>query len=691
MSVQVYAGGQLIYDSVLPVDITQKPLSCLIKESLNKGGTATLTLLPQHAQYNSFVPLKTEVVIYRNGKIRWRGRSLIPEDDLYCRRTIVCEGELCFLNDAIQRPYAFNGSAKAVFTSIITSYNSSVEPWKRFVVGTVTVDATVEMDCNKAEKSYETVRKLVQNYGGYIIFDTAADGSRRINWYAELPYTCNQPITFGKNLLDYSTESEVTGFVTRLIAYGAEDEDGNRLQLNINGKDYVENEAAIEQYGVIEDVAYYDDIEAADLLAVRARLDLLKAASMPRTLKLSALDLSHQDLTLEAFAIGQHIPAESAPHGLSGEYDLVALEEDLLDASSGNVSLTRSADYYRTGTLTGSMSQLEKEEAEKARLEALARALEYREKIKKAMEAAAAYAEEKAAEAEKNANEYADDAADAAGNAALEDAKNYTTVELQKTATSLSAEISTNAGDISTLKQTATSIQSQVTNNKNSISILNQTAISIQSQVTNNKNSISTLNQTATSIQSQVTDNKNSISTINQTAQEIDTRVENAEDAISDLQIQIGNITLSVSNGEDSSTVKILVNGIQVSSAKIQFSGAVTFADLSESGATEINGDNLSTGTINADNVKLKGKFSVYNGSTLGGILGFVPGSTGKVSTAGIAIADPDVQNYAIATNKGVRMQAGDTSFYIVNGKSYAVMEGNLYVTGNVYANTTPT
>ena len=272
MNVQIYADGQTVYDSRIPWDPRKGPTSVPISEALNKGGTASMTLMPGHPLYDAFVPLKTEITIYRNGKLRWRGRSLIPEDDLYCRRTIPCEGELCFFNDAIQRPYSFSCAASEAFAAVVSGYNAAVEPWKRFSVGEITVDADVKLESNKAEKAYETLRKLVQKYGGYLILDTAEDGSRRINWLAALPYTCNQPIKFGRNLLDYSTESSVTGFVTRLIPYGAEDEDGNRLTLNIDGKDYVENEDAIAICGIVEDSAYYDDVESADLLAVRAKL-----------------------------------------------------------------------------------------------------------------------------------------------------------------------------------------------------------------------------------------------------------------------------------------------------------------------------------------------------------------------------------------------------------------------------------
>lgn len=637
MSVQVYADGRAVYDSRLPLDLSQGPSSIPIKEALNKGGTASMTLLPAHPLYDAFVPLKTEIRIYRNGKLRWRGRALIPEDDLYCRRTIPCEGELCFFNDAIQRPYSFSGTASAAFSAVVTGYNAAVEPWKRFTVGVVTVDADVELESNKAEKSYETLRKLVQTYGGYILFDDAEDGSRRINWYASLPYLCSQPIKFGRNLLDYSTESSVEGFITRLIPYGAEDEDGNRLQLNIAGRDYVENEEAVAQCGIIEGTAYYDDIESADLLEVRARLDLLKAASMPRTLRLSALDLSHRDLSLDSFVMGQRIPAESGPHGLSGEYDLAALEEDLLDPSSGSVSLTRSADYYRSGTLTGNLAQAAKDDAEAARLEALAQTLARRDQIKKAMEEAEAKAQELADQAQENAETAAKDYTDSTADKVR--------VEFQTEATYIKAEVENNAGDISQLKQTASEIEAEVENANGQIADLSLRA------------------------------------------DEFQVELENAEDERSLLEQKVDSITIKVSNGSTKSTITLWADGAQIASQEITLSGLVSFEALKGSGTTEINGSNIVTGIIDALKVAIRGEFQVLNGENLAGVLGYIEGSTGAEITTGVGLASSDKEIYIAVTTGGAILRAGDTMVYIAKGTGKVRVIGNLEVTGTITQN----
>lgn len=117
-----------------------------------------------------------------------------------------------------------------------------------------------------------------------------------------------------------------------------------------------------------------------------------------------------------------------------------------------------------------------------------------------------------------------------------------------------------------------------------------------------------------------------------------------AERLVAEIKLTMSSITLSVENGETSSVLTLKAGDTVLSSASITFKGIVTFEGLSTSGATEINGDNITTGLISADRIKadeLKIK-TVYNypgtraivSSTsadavyLGGDASFTPGST---------------------------------------------------------------
>lgn len=67
------------------------------------------------------------------------------------------------------------------------------------------------------------------------------------------------------------------------------------------------------------------------------------------------------------------------------------------------------------------------------------------------------------------------------------------------------------------------------------------------------------------------------------------------------IDIGIDGITLSATTNGNSSTIVLRHDGAQISSANITFTGFVTFSDLSGSGTSTINGDNITTGTIGSE------------------------------------------------------------------------------------------
>lgn len=358
MNVKIYASGELAYDSQLPVEEHFSILSAQIQEGINKGGMATLLLPPDHRLYDGFPAMRTCVEIYRDDKLRWRGRALAHEDDFWGRRTVPCEGELCFLNDSSMRPYALHGSPQDLLGQILGVHNATVDPWKRLALGTVTIptrDITVES--KMPEKCYTTVQRLLKEAGGYLIIDTAADGQRQLNWYATLPDNCNQFIRLGENLLDYDSSANIAGIATRIVPYGAAGKDGKRIQINVDGRDYVDNLEAQALRGIIEVPRVYNEITDPEVLRKVAERDVMTSGMLPERIKLSAVDLSRVDATLDQFAVGQMVHAESGRHKLSGTYAIVELAEDLVQPSSGSISLVRDAMYYDgIPTLSGSVA-----------------------------------------------------------------------------------------------------------------------------------------------------------------------------------------------------------------------------------------------------------------------------------------------------------------------------------------------
>ena len=74
----------------------------------------------------------------------------------------------------------------------------------------------------------------------------------------------------------------------------------------------------------------------------------------------------------------------------------------------------------------------------------------------------------------------------------------------------------------------------------------------------------------------------------------------------------VGGLEITAENNGMSSTIKLSSGEVDVSSAQVNITGAVTFSDLSGNGTTTINGANIKTGYLSADRV---------SGGTLQGVV----------------------------------------------------------------------
>ena len=353
--IQLYADGELVYDRRLN---THSLLALTYTAGLNKAGTATFTLPPNHPKYGSFISFRTLVELFKNGDLVFRGRALFPSDDFYNQRTITCEGERSFFRDVTMRPYLYQDEPAAIFATVVNYYNSQVEEFKQFVVGEVTVtDANnyVRLENTKASKVSEVIDKLVERCGGYVVFTTNEAGKRVVNWYAELGYRSGQPIEFGKNLTDFTSEDMNSNLATVLIPYGAqidgaEDELDNRVTIeSVNGGlDFIQDDEAIALRGIIQEAIYWDDVTEPVNLLRKAQAELASRRNVITSLKLTAADLSNMDENIDTFQLGDKIPVLSKPHGLDEDFLLTEKSEDCLNDSVGSITLGK-----ERKTLTG--------------------------------------------------------------------------------------------------------------------------------------------------------------------------------------------------------------------------------------------------------------------------------------------------------------------------------------------------
>lgn len=140
----------------------------------------------------------------------------------------------------------------------------------------------------------------------------------------------------------------------------------------------------------------------------------------------------------------------------------------------------------------------------------------------------------------------------------------------------------------------------QLENDEKQILALQVTAEGLGARLEDAEGNITSLTATANSLTTRITNAEGDVSSLQQTATALQSRITTLDGSVSSLTQTVNSITLSVSNGESSSTIKLMRDGVVVSSKSISFSGMVTFSDLSTAGQTTINGSNITTGTIDA-------------------------------------------------------------------------------------------
>lgn len=400
---ELIADGRLAFNSRLP---GFKLLDLQTTEGQNKSGTMTFTMPPQHPARDYFTSYRTVVELYEDGALRFRGRALYPDDDYYNCRTITCEGERGFLRDGIARPYLYQDTPAVIFAQALELYNASVDPWKRFTLGTVTVtDANdyIRFESTKAEDFLAFFDKLVERCGGYITFTDDGNGGRAINWLTEINTQSNQTIEFGSNLLEFARSGQSPDLYTAILPYGAqlenvttsdpapddEPESGDETETQAedtpegetptetevqpgrvtissvteDGADFIQDDEAVALRGVIMATVTWDDVTEPENLLAKARKWLAEHRQAITSLQLTAADLSRLGHNIDGYHVGDRVRVLSKPHQVDDYFQLTDRTVDWLNPAGGKISLGKTRASLAGADVAGdreSMNALDK-------------------------------------------------------------------------------------------------------------------------------------------------------------------------------------------------------------------------------------------------------------------------------------------------------------------------------------------
>lgn len=286
------------------------------KFGINTIDSFTFNILPNNEGYNLIKDLKTlvEVNNIKTNKNEFRGRVLIQTPKMnssgLLTKSITCESELGYLMDSVQSYGEYHDiSVRRFLELIIDNHNKQVSEDKYFTVGEVNV-----IDNNDSlyrylsyDKTLDTIKdKLIDRLGGELRI-RHENGVRYLDYIQAIGEKKDTEIVLSKNLITIEQERDPSDVITRLIPLGAKLEDSEeRLTISSinNGLNYIDDEEAISEFGIIVDTVTYDDVNIVENLLRKGKEYLRENNKIKKKHKVTALDLSTIGLDVDSFEVG---------------------------------------------------------------------------------------------------------------------------------------------------------------------------------------------------------------------------------------------------------------------------------------------------------------------------------------------------------------------------------------------------
>lgn len=325
---RVYCNNSPLYD-LRDEDLVL--ISPIVKIGENTAGSFEFSILPKHPHYEEVNELTSVITAYDGDEEIFCGRVVEITKDLYNRKKVICEGELAYFNDSIQRPARYQGlTVRGYLETLVNIHNQQVKNQgidKTFKVGAVTVQDKNDYiyKYTNWESTLEVIKTdLLKTYGGYLRI-RKENGVRYLDYLADYPNTNTQVIEFGSNLLDFTHDMVASDIVTAVIPLGARLEDVTEVEgldayltiKDVNGGvDYVYSQEAVKSYGWIFKTVKWDDVHVADNLLKKGKEYLTDIQFAQITLTVSAVDLHMLHVDMERIKVLDEIRVTSSPNGL---------------------------------------------------------------------------------------------------------------------------------------------------------------------------------------------------------------------------------------------------------------------------------------------------------------------------------------------------------------------------------------
>lgn len=292
----------------------------------NAAGKFVFSLVPKSIGYSSIQRLSTTIYFYSDNEIIWEGRLVIEKGDLDRTKTYTIEGALSYLNDTHQPLKAYNTTFKSYIESLLRIHNAKVGADRRIEMGECTVDKSSKWVTNW-DKTIDKVKEAVEDAKAHMRVRSTGS-TRYLDIYAEYPRQSGQSVEFGKNLLEFVPNRDLTNIATVCIPLGKakakSSVDGQTEYLTCNPP-YIPNEAAVSNFGWIEEKVNFDYIDNVTELKKAGENWIKDAKYDDMHIEGTAIDLKRLGLATDDLRLLDMVRVVCPPWGLDRNFPLTKI------------------------------------------------------------------------------------------------------------------------------------------------------------------------------------------------------------------------------------------------------------------------------------------------------------------------------------------------------------------------------
>lgn len=231
----IYADGVCIYHDRYPTP-EYKMDSPVLKIADSAAGSLDAVLPPVNVGYETLKRMKTTLTVKRHDKEIWEGRIIEDSYDFLKNRHIYCEGALAYFNDTCQpqREYR-NVTLEQFIKSVIDIHNSKVPDNRKIYFEYQAVEGgVIEYRATQFEQTLEVLNQVCTDYNCHMkIEKKTIDGvyGNYIKFFTGVISASTQSVEFGKNLLDYTSNFDLSELATVIVPLGAVKTRANTTQI----------------------------------------------------------------------------------------------------------------------------------------------------------------------------------------------------------------------------------------------------------------------------------------------------------------------------------------------------------------------------------------------------------------------------------------------------------------------------